>query len=40
MEAQPYGKTLNLSAKFAAVAKWDAKSNPSQWGIVKKQPSG
>lgn len=38
--AIPNSYFVTISAKFAAVSKWDAKSNPSQWGIVKKQPSG
>lgn len=38
--AVPNSYFVDISAKFASVSKWDAKSQQSPWAIVKKQPSG
>ena len=36
----PNSYFVTISAKVAAVSKWDAKSNATPWAIVKHQPSG
>lgn len=38
--AIPTSYFVTISAKFASVSKFDAKSNPSSWALIKKQPSG
>ncbi len=35
----PNSYYVSISAKFAAVAKFDAKSNLTPWSVVKQQPS-
>ena len=36
--AIPTSYFVTISAKFASVSKFDAKSNPSTWALVKQQP--
>ena len=36
--AIPTSYFVTISAKFASVSKFDAKSNPSTWALVKPQP--
>jgi len=36
--ALPNSYFVDISAKFASVSKWDAKSEQSPWAIIKKQP--